>query len=232
MATRKLNEMEARALDLALQGGTSVADLAKQYGESNLAKGLQETGLRLPGADAAKLTDPERKLYIDTITSGKDLMSVLTSTGITPTAALERLQQTQLYVPLSQEHQQVFDWASSNKISAAELAASSGTPLENINTVLGAAGLTLPGGEKTGTTTQLPGMDSNYPGGLPREQTRGGMYGFSAEGVSMNPALLGARRQAKRRADPNYRGQTDTILTGGQGVLGDANTQVKTLLGA
>jgi hypothetical protein len=232
VAIRKLNEFETNALDQALKQGSTIEQLTAQYGAEALAKAQQETGVKLPGSGAVKITDAERKLYIDTVSGGRDIVDVLGKTGISASDALSRLQEAQLYVPLTQSHQQAFDWAKGNKVSAPQLAELANAPLGEIETRLTAAGLTLPKTKNTGTITQLPGSDSNYPGGLPREQEAGGMYGLSKEGISLNPAMIGVRRQAKRRADPNWRGQTDTILTGGQGVLGDANTQIKTLLGA
>jgi hypothetical protein len=50
--------------------------------------------------------------------------------------------------------------------------------------------------------------------------------------IPQTPSLRMVRKTARRQNDPNWRGQSNTILTSGQGVTGPAKTKVKTLLGS
>lgn len=228
---RKLDTWELNALDQALKAGKASDQIKQEYGETAVDKALAETGLRLPGADASKISDRERELYIKTLGSTQDLWSNITDAGVSSGLALQRLNEAQLYVPLVQDQQEVFDWASENKVSAGDLATATGISDEVINTNLTGAGLSLPGGSKDKAST-----------GLPRQQTDGGgMYGFAPAAetprnvvgqIPMLPQLRNVRKNAKRQNDPNWKGTTDTILTSGRGLLEPANTSVKTLLGS
>lgn len=135
-----------------------------------------------------------------------------------------------------------------------------GVPEAAVRTILGAAGRTLSGASPTGMNDEdarpgrVPGADvpdtaqpgnqgsdPDYPGGLPQQQDAGGMYGETPDNetpsivgsfIPQLPGLRMVRQNARRRNGPNWRGQTDTILTSGQGLTGSANTRVRTLLGS
>lgn len=147
-----------------------------------------------------------------------------------------------------------YNWAANAGLSTAQVAEmwkGQGITQYQIDTVLKAAGLDpLKGhtppyvvpGAGIPTTVNNQGSDANYPGGLPMQQPGGGgMYGPTEPRenpvnvigqVPQHPALRMVRQNARRRNAEGWTGTTDTILTGGRGVTGPANLQIKTLLGS
>jgi hypothetical protein len=94
-------------------------------------------------------------------------------------------------------------------------------------------GVTAP---PTATTPQAP----EFNGGLPGRQPDGaGMYGATPVNpvnvpgqIPNSPSLRGVFAHARRRQSAGWRGQTDTILTSGRGVLDSAVLRKKVLLGS
>lgn len=153
--------------------------------------------------------------------------------------------------PLTPYQQQVYDAAKASEGTSQGVASyfnSFGYPVKksDVDDILMGAGLTLTGprpGAAGGAGPSDPAVTPQapeLPGGLPGRQPDGtGMYGgttinyINTPGAEtpQHPQLRGIFSHMRRRAQSNYRGQTDTILTSARGVQGNPMLRRRALKG-
>jgi transposase-like protein len=212
----------------AVNNRTSVADLAAQYGisEEQANRFLAERNLQDPGNPLDKTSKADNAVAKSQLAVDDD--------GV---------------YTLNDWQQGIYYSAKARGLTAHDLASDArsrgilGITEDKINTLLGNAGLNLDSRAPfTQEETSIPNTVNN-PGkdGLPPDVDGLGIYGDAGKdntpaGISgrvpRNPMLASVFRHARRTKSPGYRGQTDTILTGGQGLTDKPMTDRKTLLGS
>lgn len=223
-AKRKITKGERTALDWALTTGASIDEIAQREGRTvDEVQGLlQETGITLP-SQGTTLNRGEREIYLDTITNQSTAWDAAQQYGLNPTATVDRLRETGLRTPLSADTRGIYDQAQQYGLGNQDLARAFNAPDVAIDTILGGAGLSLTG-ERPQQQQQQQDRGVNRGTTRPLQMPTGDSF-------MQNPGLRMVRKNKRRSDDPNWQGTTDTILTSGRGATGDANTQVKTLLG-
>lgn len=237
MATkrRKLNAWELNALDEALKRGDTIQDLASRYNTDvdHVRSILSETGLTLPeqGQQVTRLDDDERTAYIDALTNGYNANAVAEKYNVSGQRVVDTLRGAGLVMPLIEDHQTVYDAAQSIGMGPAGVADAFGVDQSVVDTLLGAAGVSLSGTPKKPKPKPKPITGNTTPitDGLPDYNSDiSNMLGS----IPQLPGLRMVRRRARRQDDPNWRGTTDTILTSGRGVTTPADTRMPLLSGS
>lgn len=226
---RNLTGLELAILEGALSAGETVETLSQKAGVSatDLQNVFSMSGLSVPSNTAAKPTADEQSAYFGALSSDVPAAMLPSIYGFSSDTLVNRLNETQLRIPLLESEMQAYNTAVQEGLNAEQAAARFGVSTEYVNTGLAAAGLTL-----TGKKPATPKIGSDNPaaafGQTPDYNMMSSIFGQ----IPQIPSLRMVGKNAKRQADPNWRGTTDSILTSGQGILTDANISVKTLLGA
>lgn len=174
------------------------------------------------------LTSAERSIYIDALLNNRTLLDVSANTGIGTGNIVNRIQETGAFIPLVAPHQQIYNQAAASGMTAAQVAAANNTTEADVNALILGAGLQPLGGKKPGGNIQNPTPTSAGPSSYGMGSGPSNILGS----IPQIPSLRMVRKTARKQQDPNWKGQTDTILTSGRGVTDAANTSVKTLLGS
>lgn len=255
---RGLTELELSILEDALTNQQSYTDLAEQYGVQPLfiQNMFHNKGVKVPGLNVTSpLDETERQIYMDALRNGWNIFHIAEEYGFEPDEVLTRLQEAGLTMPMGEREHDIYIQARNEGLTAEQVAEQWNEPLDVVQGILSSAGLNLSGrpisgrppkddagaGDLGGTpgagvdAPTMPGGDLGTGGmytpiqiNIPEMPSFSNMFGA----IPQLPGLRMVRRQARRQSDPNWRGTTDTILTGGQGLTAPANTAINTLLGS
>ena len=226
-AVRKANTSELGLLQSFLSSDSSLDDFIADNNltREGVQKASRETGITLPEKGLKdNVASSDVNLYVDLLRGDSNLWQASQTYGFDPSDAVSALQENNLRVPLSQDNRAVYDTALGLGFTSTQTANALGLDQKIIDTVLGGAGL------------QLPGRSQRRPSSVrAAQEPRSTVNGFTAgpTGRSFLESMFSSVPQAPGlKLGKNRTGfVTDTILSGPRGDTSKAKVKVATLLG-